>query len=69
MYFLRMKSKDVIKILEKHGWIKDRQSGSHIIFKHVDFAHHITIPQPKNESSIGVIKQAERISGLKIRKD
>lgn len=63
-----MKSKDVIKILEQNGWKKDRQSGSHIVFKHPNFNDHITIPHPKNESSIGIIKQAERISRLKIRK-
>jgi predicted RNA binding protein YcfA (HicA-like mRNA interferase family) len=29
-----MKAKEVIKLLEKDGWIFDRQSGSHKIFSH-----------------------------------
>ncbi|MBX2926004.1 MAG: type II toxin-antitoxin system HicA family toxin [Chitinophagaceae bacterium] len=29
-----MKASQVIKIIEADGWYKERQSGSHIIFKH-----------------------------------
>jgi predicted RNA binding protein YcfA (HicA-like mRNA interferase family) len=38
-----LKSAEIIKIVEKKGFVKVRQSGSHAIYKHID-GRRTTIP-------------------------
>ena len=62
-----MKSGDVIKKLEADGWKLQRVSGSHHIFAKDGVAEIITISHPKKDMTIGQIRDAEKISGLKFR--
>ena len=62
-----MKSGDVIKKLEADGWKLQRVSGSHHIFAKVGVAEIITISHPKKDMTIGQLRDAEKISGLKFR--
>ncbi len=39
-----MKTKQIIKRLEKEGWVLVRQKGSHKVFKHPQQPELITIP-------------------------
>jgi predicted RNA binding protein YcfA (HicA-like mRNA interferase family) len=39
-----MKVREVIRLLEKHGWVEMRSRGSHRHFKHPDEAFVITAP-------------------------
>lgn len=39
-----MKVREVIRLLEKHGWVEMRSRGSHRQFKHPDGAFVITVP-------------------------
>jgi hypothetical protein len=62
-----MKSGDVIKKLEADGWKLQRVSGSHHIFAKEGVTDIITISHPKKDMTIGQVKDAEKISGLKFR--
>jgi hypothetical protein psyrps6_01027 len=62
-----MKSGDVIKKLEADGWKLQRVSGSHHIFAKDGVAEIITISHPKKDMTIGQLRDAEKISGLKFR--
>jgi len=39
-----MKVRDVIRLLEQHGWVEIRSKGSHRHFKHPNHAAVITVP-------------------------
>ena len=39
-----MKVREVIRLLEQHGWVEMRSRGSHRHFKHPDEAFVITVP-------------------------
>lgn len=62
-----MKSGDVIKKLEADGRKLQRVSGSHHIFAKDGVAEIITISHPKKDMTIGQLRDAEKISGLKFR--
>lgn len=59
-------SRDVIRLLEAAGWTLVRIKGDHHHFKHPTNTAIITVPHPKRDLSIGVLKSIERISGLKL---
>lgn len=65
MNLRNIKSRDVIKILEKRGFEVKRQSGTHVILRNngklvVVPVHHKTIP-------IGTLKSIEKQSGINFR--
>ncbi len=60
-----MKSRDVIKRLQKAGWVEVRQEGSHKQFKHPDRPGLVTVPHPKRDLKIGTLRSIEKQSGLK----
>ncbi|MBI9080291.1 MAG: type II toxin-antitoxin system HicA family toxin [Pseudodesulfovibrio sp.] len=62
-----MKSAEVIKMIEAHGWVKVRTSGSHNHFKHLTMPGLVTVPHPKKDIPIGTLKSIEKISGTKLR--
>lgn len=60
-----MNGKRVIKILEAHGWILDRVTGSH----HVMMKGARAVPIPVHgakDLKIGLIKGIERQTGVKL---
>ncbi len=61
-----MNSAELIKKLIAGGWVKARQSGSHVTLIKEGFDKIITIPHPRKDSSKGIIRQAQQISGLKL---
>jgi len=62
-----MNSRTIIKMLEKDGWYKADQSGSHIQFRHSSKKGRVTVPHPKKEIPIGTLKSIERQSGIKFK--
>ena len=62
-----MDSRKIIKIIEKNGWFKIDQSGSHIQFRHSLKKGRVTIPHPKRDIPIGTLRSIERQSGIKLR--
>ena len=43
-----MKSSDLIKIIERDGWLRCHQKGSYCQFKHPMKAGMVTIPHPRS---------------------
>lgn len=61
-----MKSRDIIKILNKDGWFQVAKNGSHTQFKHPTIKGRVTVPHPKKDIKIGTLKNIEKQSGLKL---
>lgn len=59
-----MKSKDLIKELEKAGWILVRIKGSHHQFKHPDHKLPLTVPHPKKDLGKGLVLAIKKQAGL-----
>jgi len=55
MGLMPMKLREVIRLLEKHGWVEMRSRGSHRHFKHPDQAVAITVPGNDGGVSRGVL--------------
>lgn len=57
-----MKSREIIKILEKDGWILCSIRGSHHHFKHPNKKGKVTVPHPKENIPLktknSILKQA-----------
>lgn len=59
-------SKDVIRSLERDGWSRVGQTGSHVHFKHDTKKGKITVPHPVKDLPIGTLKSIEKASGVKL---
>ncbi|EBQ9480546.1 type II toxin-antitoxin system HicA family toxin, partial [Salmonella enterica subsp. enterica serovar Kokomlemle] len=59
-------SAELIKRLIADGWVKTRQNGSHVTLTKPGVAKIISVPHPRKDSSKGVIRQAQEISGLRL---
>jgi predicted RNA binding protein YcfA (HicA-like mRNA interferase family) len=62
-----MDSQMIIKMLQKDGWFKADQSGSHILFRHPSKKGRVTVPHPKKDIPIGTLRSIERQSGIKVK--
>jgi predicted RNA binding protein YcfA (HicA-like mRNA interferase family) len=60
-------SKDVIRALERDGWYRVGQIGSHVHFKHRTKSGKVTVPHPVKDLPIGTLKSIEKASGAKLR--
>ncbi len=59
-----MRSKDLIRLVEKDGWTLRRVRGSHHQFKHPIKPGLVTIPHPKRDIPKGTVKNILRQAGL-----
>jgi len=61
-----LKVREVIRLLERNGWVKMRSRGSHRQFKHPNQSLLITVPgNPGQELAPGTLKGILRRAGLK----
>jgi predicted RNA binding protein YcfA (HicA-like mRNA interferase family) len=61
-----MKVREVIRLLEKNGWVEMRSTGSHRHFKHPKQAFVITVPGNQGkELAIGTLNAILKKAGLK----
>ena len=58
-------SRDIIRRLEREGWITVRVTGSHHVFKHLDFRDIVTIPHPKKDLGKGLVRAIYKGAGWK----
>jgi predicted RNA binding protein YcfA (HicA-like mRNA interferase family) len=58
-------SKDLIRELQKAGWMEDRVAGSHHIFRHPTIPGHLTVPHPKKDLGKGLVHKIRKQAGLK----
>ncbi|KQN61808.1 type II toxin-antitoxin system HicA family toxin [Erwinia sp. Leaf53] len=61
-----MSSEELIRQLRADGWLRQRQSGSHVTLSKPGVIKIITVPYPRKDLSKGIIRQAQEISGLKL---
>ena len=61
-------SREIIAILEADGWVRVNSEGSHFQYTHPAKPGKVTVPHPKKDFPMGMIKSMERQSGLKFRK-
>ncbi|RLQ23250.1 addiction module toxin, HicA family [Seongchinamella sediminis] len=59
-----MRSKELILLVEKDGWVLRRVRGSHHQFKHPTKPGLVTIPHPKRDVPKGTVKNILRQAGL-----
>lgn len=65
---MAVSSKQIISILERHGFTLCRVKGSHHHYKKAgppDVV--ITVPHPKKDIPAGTVRSIERLSGIRIR--
>jgi hypothetical protein len=61
-----MSVREIIKILERDGWLLDRQRGSHRQYKHATKPGLVTVAgHPSDEISVGTLKSIQKQAGLK----
>ena len=65
IYNALMNSKELIKALEKDGWVLRGSKGSHHVFNHPRKAGHITAPHPKKDLGIGLVQKLLKQAGIK----
>lgn len=61
-----MKSKDVIRKIEKDGWHLVRVKGSHHHYRHPLKKGTTTVPHPKKDIAFGTVKSIEKQSSVKL---
>ncbi len=59
-----MKSTELIRELEKAGWVQDRVRGSHHVFKHPERGGIVVVPHPKKDLGLGLIAAIRKQAGL-----
>jgi predicted RNA binding protein YcfA (HicA-like mRNA interferase family) len=64
IYNLVMNSKELIKVLEKDGWVLRGIKGSHHVFNQHSRSGHITVPHPKKDLGIGLVQKLLKQAGI-----
>jgi predicted RNA binding protein YcfA (HicA-like mRNA interferase family) len=59
-----MRSADLIRQLEKAGWILKRVRGSHHVFIHPRRQGIVVVPHPKRELGVGLVAAIRKQAGL-----
>jgi mRNA interferase HicA len=64
-----MKYNELFRILKKEGWVKSRQSGSHVVLIHPDKNNQLIIPcHGGKEVKKGFLKAIFKVAGIEIKK-
>lgn len=64
-----MQSREVIARLERDGWTRVRQRGSHVPLKKDGVPTLVTVPHPRKDLKLGALRSIERASGVNLTKD
>jgi predicted RNA binding protein YcfA (HicA-like mRNA interferase family) len=59
-----MKSAELIRQLERAGWVLDRVRGSHHVFKHPAKPGIVVVPHPKKDLGNGLVAAIRKQAGL-----
>jgi len=60
-----MKSAELIRKLERAGWVLRGVKGSHHIYTHPQRGGHLSIPHPRKDLGAGLIHKLMKVAGLK----
>ncbi|GHT84438.1 addiction module toxin, HicA family protein [Betaproteobacteria bacterium] len=58
-----MNSTEIIRKLEREGWQKAHQVGSHAKFKHPTKPGSVTVPHPRKDIPVGTLRSIYRQAG------
>lgn len=59
-----MRSADLIREIQKEGWVLDRVRGSHHVFRHPDRPGILVVPHPKKELGTGLVQAIRKQAGF-----
>jgi predicted RNA binding protein YcfA (HicA-like mRNA interferase family) len=62
-----MNSRDLIRSIERAGWVHVATKGDHWQFKHPTLAGRVTVPHPKRDLPIGTVRSIEKQARVKFR--
>jgi predicted RNA binding protein YcfA (HicA-like mRNA interferase family) len=65
VYHTHMTSADLIRRLERAGWVLRATKGSHHIYVHPRQGGHISVPHPKKDLGKGLVQKILKQAGLK----
>ncbi len=60
-----MSSRELIRLLNRDGWVEVAQKGSHKQFKHATKPGRVTVPHPVKDVKPGTLASILRQAGLK----
>lgn len=61
-----MDSREIIRLLEAHGWRHYRTTGSHRHFRHPEKPGKVTVPHPRKDIAIKTLISIEKQSGVRL---
>jgi len=56
-------SRDIKRRLEREGWILERVTGSHHVFKHPQTRATVVLPHPKKDLGRGLVRNIYKQAG------
>jgi predicted RNA binding protein YcfA (HicA-like mRNA interferase family) len=59
-----MQSRELIRLLEADGWRSCRVRGSHHQFRHSTKPGTVTVPHPKKDLGVGLVKAIRKQAGV-----
>ncbi len=62
----QVSGKKIVKALSQIGYIKDRQKGSHIILRQIEYPHRRIVIPDHNEIAKGTLRKIIRQLGLTV---
>ena len=62
-----MNSRDIIREIERAGWVHVLTKGDHWQFKHPERSGRVTVPHPKRDLPIGTLRSIEKQACVKLR--
>ena len=65
VYHCLMNSVELIKQMERAGWVLRGVKGSHHIFTHPDRPGHLSVPHPRKDLGVGLAHKLLKQAGLK----
>jgi len=63
-----MKSAELVKLLEQAGWTLINTRGSHHVFRHAQRPGHISVPHPRKDLGVGLLKKLMKQAGIEEQK-
>ena len=62
-----MNSREVIKALRADRWYKVGQVASHVQFRHPTKKGRVTVPHPKRDLHVRLVKSIEKLARIRLR--
>ncbi|MDO8671697.1 MAG: type II toxin-antitoxin system HicA family toxin [Dehalococcoidia bacterium] len=63
----RITAAELVKALKREGWFESRQSGSHLILRHLDRTGHVAVPMHAGKTvAVGLLSSILSDAGLNV---